>query len=153
MNIQIKITQFNSNGTTDSQQLHRAEHTVTTLSLTLVSPSVIIKLMGSVDCRMVYFCLRTPIILSTCILNCESCCEWSNSHGVNCFFLLVHAGRCYNFGTKHTCNLMDIEYSLSANIRSSEDYVGAYNFWLGADQILGHPIFLKSTTYMYFPEV
>ena len=49
---------FQSNETTESQHLHRAQ-LVTTLSITLIScvSEHIIEIIGNVDCKMVYFCL------------------------------------------------------------------------------------------------
>lgn len=52
-----------------SQQLHNAQQivTISSIALTLSLEVQIIKLMGSVDSKMVYFCLATPITLSTWI--------------------------------------------------------------------------------------
>lgn len=64
---------YQSNETTDSQQLHRAQHTVTTLSIELVLPSwFIIKFTGTVDFKIEYFCLTNPITLSTCMRTRDS---------------------------------------------------------------------------------
>ena len=54
---------FQSNDTSEVHKLHNAQQRVTTLSRTLSScdSEHIIKLIGSVDCKMVYFCLTTPI--------------------------------------------------------------------------------------------
>ena len=54
------------NGTTGSQKLHNARQITTILSIILVTvvSSHIIILMGRIDCKIVYFCLRTPMTLS-----------------------------------------------------------------------------------------
>ena len=69
-----RYTYNQSNGTTDSQQLQRAEHTVTILSIMLQLSSWvhIIILIGRVDSNIVNYCRRSLITLSTCIRTRES---------------------------------------------------------------------------------
>ena len=83
-----------SKGITDSQQLHKAQQTVTILSVTLSSylSLHIIMFIGSVDSKMVYFCLNNPITLSTCILTHESVREESTLSLLSCFLPLVKEG-------------------------------------------------------------
>ena len=49
-------------------------------------------LIGSVDCKIIYFCLTAPITLSTCILTCDSCLEISTSSLLSWGFPLVKGG-------------------------------------------------------------
>ena len=82
------------NGTTGSQKLHNAQQITTILSIILVSvvSSHIIILIGRIDCKIVYFCLRTPMTLSTCIRTSESWRARSTSSQESCFFPFVKGG-------------------------------------------------------------
>ena len=85
---EIKI--FYSNGTTESQQLHKTQRIGTTLSIILESLSSvhITKFIGIVSLSIEYFCLTKPITHSTCILDDENCLDVSTSTFCSCFFFL-----------------------------------------------------------------
>ena len=61
---------FYSKGTTDSQQLHKAQQTVTIKLYSLLSDIIIF--IGNVDSSRVYFWRSKPITCSTCILTLDS---------------------------------------------------------------------------------
>ena len=68
---------------------HYCDFVVWRLSTVLVSSSSlhIMKLTGSIDCKIVYFCLTRPIIFSTWIQTWDSWREKSTSALLRCFFL------------------------------------------------------------------
>ena len=78
----------------DSQWLHKAQATKTTLSIveTSVSPLHMIMLIGKVDWRIVYFCLTNPMTHSAWILLRDNLRASSISILLNCFFPLVYGG-------------------------------------------------------------
>ena len=67
---------------------------VTTLSIMLISWVLehIIELIGNVDCKMVYFCRITPIILSTCMHTRDNWRDTSTCALLSFFFPLVKGG-------------------------------------------------------------
>ena len=92
--LRIRSNNFYSIGTTASQQLHNALQSITILSIILICvfSSHVIILIASVDSKIVYFYLRTPIKCSTCILAHDNLRAVSTSIRDNCFLLLVKEG-------------------------------------------------------------
>ena len=82
-----------SKGTTDSQQLHKEVQITAALAMkwVLVPSSHIMELIGRIDWKIVYFCLRTPMTRSTCMQTQES---WRalSTLTVDCLLPLVNGG-------------------------------------------------------------
>lgn len=79
--------------TTAGHIFTHAQHTVTILSIVDVSLfSSCINLIGSVPCKIVNFCLRTPITRSTCIRTSDSSRLQSTSTFSSCFLPFVKGG-------------------------------------------------------------
>ena len=80
----------------ESQQLQRAEQMTAILSMVLTSSgqsgSHIIRLIGRVELKILYFCLSIPITRSTCIHTRASCRVVSTSHGLSCGLPFVKDG-------------------------------------------------------------
>ena len=65
--ISYNVNTFQSNGKTDSQELHNAQHTVTILLMSECSGHIVM-FMGKVDSKIVCLCNNNPITLSMWIL-------------------------------------------------------------------------------------
>lgn len=79
-----------------SLRLHRAQHITTIFSMRLSSTlpfcSTLMRLIGRVEPRIVYFCLNTPIRFSTWILTWETSRADPISLRQSCFFPSVNEG-------------------------------------------------------------
>ena len=100
--------------TIDSQQLHRAAQKVTILSIQLQYSLAlhIIKLIGRVELKILYFCLNSPITLSTCMRTRDSCRALSISHLLSCFLPFVKGWK-FNFSTIKASSFVNVETSIS----------------------------------------
>jgi len=103
-----------------SHTLHRAQHVNTILSIRLSSTlpfcCSLMRLIGSVEPRMVYLCLNITITLSTWILTREISQADSICLRLSCFFPRVNGGVITSAQNKPT--LSSIVKPLSASIKS-----------------------------------